>query len=106
MDYIKNYVGKNYDKEIYLDLLSENLNISKSYLSSYFKRKTGINFIDYLNSYRIKAIKLLEESQAKVKDIALKVGIPNLRTFNRSFRKYVGKSPNEYRRSLSEQSMR
>jgi two-component system response regulator YesN len=107
VDYIKNYVGKNYNKEIYLDLLSENLNISKSYLSSYFKEKTGINFIDYLNSYRIKkAIKLLEESSAKVKDIALKVGIPNLRTFNRSFRKYVGKSPNEYRRSLSEQSMR
>jgi len=103
VDYIKNYVDKNYDKEIYLDLLSENLNISKTYLSSYFKEKTGINFIDYLNSYRIKkAIKLLEESSAKIKDVALKVGIPNLRTFNRSFRKYAGKSPNEYRHSLSE----
>jgi len=100
VDYIKNYVDKNYDKEIYLDLLSENLNMSKTYLSSYFKEKTGINFIDYLNSYRIKkAIKLLEESPAKIKDIALKVGIPNLRTFNRSFKKYAGKSPNEYRHS-------
>jgi len=102
VDYIKDYVDKNYEKEIFLDLLSEKLNISKTYLSSYFKEKTGMNFVDYLNSYRIrKATKLLEDSSTMIKDVAIKVGIPNIRSFNRSFKKYTGKSPNEYRRSLS-----
>jgi len=99
VDYVKNYIKKNYSEDIFLDLLSDKLNISKTYLSSYFKEKTGINCIDYLNSYRIKkASKLLEETNAKVKDIAIKVGIPNMRTFNRLFKKYAGKAPNEYRK--------
>jgi two-component system response regulator YesN len=99
VDYVKNYIKKNYSEDIFLDLLSDKLNISKTYLSSYFKEKTGINCIDYLNSYRIKkATRLLKETNAKVKDIAVKVGIPNMRTFNRLFKKYAGHAPNEYRK--------
>ena len=99
IDYVKNYIKKNYSEDIFLDLLSEKLNISKTYLSSYFKEKTGINCIDYLNSFRIKkASKLLKETNDKVMDIAIKVGIPNMRSFNRLFKKYSGQSPNEYRK--------
>ena len=73
IDYVKKYIEEHYMEDIYLELLAENLNITKAYLSSYFKKKTGINFSDYLNNFRVqKAIKYLEDCDMKIKDILLR----------------------------------
>ncbi len=98
--YVKKYIKDHYAEDIYLDLLANNLNITSSYLSYYFKNKTGVNLSDYLNGYRVrKAVMLLNDTSLKVKDIAEQVGIPNTNTFTRLFKSYVGKTPNDYRKS-------
>ncbi|NMB95470.1 MAG: helix-turn-helix transcriptional regulator [Clostridiaceae bacterium] len=100
IDFITKYVEEHYTEDIYLDLFSEKLNLSTAYISSYFKTKTGINLTDYINNYRIKkSIELIENSQLKVKDIALRVGFSNSNTFIRLFKKFSGFTPQEYRRS-------
>ncbi len=97
IDYIKDYVEKHYPEDIYLDLFAGKLNLTKEYISVYFKNKTGINLSDYISKYRIeKAIYLLENTNVRVQEIGEKVGL-NINTLIRVFKKYTGKTPNEYR---------
>ena len=59
----------------------------------------NVNLSDYLNNYRIKkAVELSENPQNKNKDIAVMVGLPNINTFIRLFKKYTGYTPGEYRK--------
>jgi len=100
IDFITKYIEEHYAEDIYLDLFSEKLNLSTAYISSYFKTKTGINLTDYINNYRIKkSMELIENSELKIKDIALKVGFTNSNTFIRLFKKFSGLTPQEYRRT-------
>jgi AraC-like DNA-binding protein len=99
IDYVEDYIRNHYVDDIYLDLLSDKLNITKTYLSSYFKNKTGINLSVYINNFRIKkAIEILENTTMKVHDIGTQVGISNTNTFIRLFKKYAGEAPGEYRK--------
>ena len=52
--FVMEYVNDNLADEIYLDTLAEKLNISSGYLSTYFKEKTGINMMDYINEARVR----------------------------------------------------
>jgi two-component system response regulator YesN len=98
VDYILKYIEENYNKDIYLDLFAEKLNLSSVYISKHFKEKMGINFLDYLNKYRMEiACDKLKNSDLKIKDIANEVGIDNVNSFIRIFKKYYGKSPGRYR---------
>lgn len=100
IDHVKNYIEDKYMTDIYLDLLADNLDITRSYLSSYFKEKTGIYLNDYLNNYRIqKALPLLKDSSIKIHEISKMVGIANSNTFTRLFKKFTGQTPSEYRQS-------
>jgi len=100
VDYVKKYINENYTKEITVDFLADSLKITRSYLSLYFKKKTGVNLSDYLNNVRMtRACALLQNSLLKVKDIAPKVGIYSINTFIRLFKQHTGKTPNDYRKS-------
>ncbi len=99
ISYIFDYVENHYSEDIYLNLFAEKLKLTGAYISSYFKEKTNINLTDYINSYRIKkAVILSENPQNKNKDIAEMVGLPNINTFIRLFKKYTGYTPGEYRK--------
>lgn len=68
-------------------------------LAEFFKQKTGITFIDYLNEVRIQhACDYLLRSDLKIFEIAEKVGIPNPDYFGKCFRKKMGVSIKEYRK--------
>jgi YesN/AraC family two-component response regulator len=93
------YINKNYNKELSLQLLSDNFYISPYYLSRAFKEATGFTFIEYLNSLRVKeAIKLLQESNLKVNIIVQKVGFGSVTHFGRVFKEVTGRPPLYYRK--------
>ena len=97
IDYITGYVIGNYDKDIGLNDFAERLNLTNTYISSYFKDKMGVSLVDYINHFRInKAMELMKTPQLKVKDISVRVGMPNINTFIRAFKKYTGLTPKEY----------
>ncbi len=99
ISFILDYVENHYAEDIYLNLFSEKLKLTAAYISSYFKEKMNVNLTDYLNSFRIKkAISLIENPQYKNKDIAEAVGLQNINTFIRLFKKYTGYTPGEYRK--------
>jgi len=98
IDYILRYIREKYYEDIYLDLFAEKLSVSKVYICKHFKDKTGTNLVDYLNKYRMEiACEKLRNTDLKIKDIASEVGIGNVNSFIRIFKKYYGISPGEYR---------
>lgn len=101
IDYITGYIEKHYPEEIYLDLLAEKLGITNNYISTYFREKVGTTFNYYLNNFRIKkSIELLSTPSYLIKDISKEVGYSNVNTFTRTFKKHMGKTPEEYRKNL------
>ena len=66
-------------------------------LSANFKAVTGLNFIDYLNEYRIgKSKELLKYTSKDISEIARCVGY-QATYFNRIFKKYEGITPGAFR---------
>ncbi|WP_409344459.1 helix-turn-helix transcriptional regulator [Paenibacillus sp. MBLB4367] len=105
-DYVLTFIGNRYGDDISLDIISDQLKISPSYLSTYFKDKMGINFSDYVQSYRMKkAAELLETTDLKVHEIAQRVGYHSVNSFIRNFKKFTGYPPGEYRRKRCEPSV-
>ena len=96
---VKRYIRENYKDDISLSSAANKANISSVYLSRLFKKEEGINFLDYLNQYRIEeAKKLLKDVQYNILDVADETGFKNTRYFSKIFKKNVGITPSEYRK--------
>ena len=79
--------------------LARRFNMNEDYMVKLFKKVTGTNIANYINTRRIEAARqLLEETDSRVIDIAFHVGFDNLTYFYRHFKKQTGYSPIEYRR--------
>lgn len=95
---IMNYL-KNHYKDVTLDELAENFNLSKPYLSKYIKENAGITFQEAVKQARMKKARtLLKESNQTVESIAASVGYENVEHFNRLFKKSYGMTPVQFRR--------
>lgn len=78
------------------------LKVNPSYLSTLFKKETGSTLTDYVNQKRIEhAILLLNSTSLQVQTIAQHCGIPDVNYFSKTFKKIVGKTPMEYRKSIT-----
>ena len=100
------YIGKNYMNQIALSDIARETRLSESHLSALFKTETGINFLQYLNAVRINAsIRLLSQSSMNISEIARSTGFPNPGYFTKIFRRFMGKTPTEYRNDLSRKEM-
>lgn len=94
----KEYITRNYSKNISLEDVSRTVDISPYYFSRVFKDETGENFIDYLTDIRIdRAKQLLETTDASMKEICAMVGYSDPNYFSRSFKRRVGVTPTEYK---------
>lgn len=87
--------------DLSLSALSELLNVSSCYLSSLFKKELGITLTEYVTTKRMEhAIFLLNTTSLQIQSIALHCGIPDVNYFSKTFKKYIGKTPKEYRNSI------
>ncbi len=97
----KSYIEERYNKDISLDDVSREVDISPYYFSKLFKEETGENFIEYLTSLRInKAKELIQNSSLSMKEICAEVGYADPNYFSRIFKKNVGATPTEYKEGL------
>lgn len=99
---VVNFCSAHFKRDLSLEMLEEELHLSRYYISHLFGHKLNIRFNDYINSLRVsEACRLLRATTLSVTDISAQVGFNTLRTFNRSFVKQMGQSPSEYRRRLT-----
>lgn len=96
---VKRYIREHYQEDISLPLLADLVNISPVYLSRLFKKEEGINFLDYLNQYRLEVSKkLLLDIRLSIIEVAVLSGFRQTKYFSRMFKKAAGITPSEYRR--------
>ena len=94
------YLNGHYQDDLSFKTIKDRFFISPYHFSRTFKKITGFNFIEYLNSVRTReAQKLLQETKLSVTEISEKVGFDNLTHFGRVFKKITGVSPSYYRKT-------
>lgn len=92
------YIEENYPKDIGLADISNIVYVTPNYLSRVFKEELGINFVEWLNRFRVeKAKALLSEKGAKTYEVAVKVGYKDYKYFSGIFKKYAGCTPKEFK---------
>jgi AraC-like DNA-binding protein len=95
------YVEQSYSEPIPLEKAAGIAALETSYFSSYFRAKVGITFTDWLRRVRVKkAMVLLKAKDFSITEVAYEVGFRDLRTFERAFKKYVQKTPREFKKSV------
>ncbi|MCD8361890.1 MAG: response regulator [Lachnospiraceae bacterium] len=94
----KSYIQENFQKDLSLDEMSKELDISPYYFSKLFKEETGSNFVEYVTSLRIeRAKKLLVDETLSMKEICAQIGYSDPNYFSRIFKKNTGVTPTEFR---------
>ena len=98
---ILKYCSKNFKDDLTLDILADELHISKYHISHLLNKRLSMNFNEYINALRInEACYLLEKSDFKITDIAEDVGFGSIRSFNRAFGDIMKMTPTEYKALL------
>lgn len=97
----KNFITDRIDEKISLAQISKEINVSSFYFCKLFKQSTGMTFTEFTNRHRIELAKNeLQHSDKAITEIAYAVGFQSLSQFNRSFSKFCGESPREYRHNI------
>jgi len=90
--------------ELTLSKLSEEVNIPSHYVSQVINEKLKVNFLDFINGYRVEAAKkiLLDDkyNHYTVTAIAYEAGFNSRSTFYSAFKKMTGKTPSAYRKEM------
>jgi AraC-like DNA-binding protein len=95
MEYINTY----YREDIHLKLIADHLCVNPSYLSREFKKNIGFTVMEFISYKRIwQAKELLLNTDKQVTEIAFQVGYNNVTHFHWAFKKFIGVSPNKYRK--------
>lgn len=98
LDEILLYILNHPEGDLKQKTVAEELYINRSYLSTVFAVQTGVNFVDYVNTVRMKrAAYLLKNTKRKVIDIAGVVGYKDMGYFLKKFKAKYGVTPSQYR---------
>lgn len=99
---IKDYISQKYMNEtLSVKDISDHVFLSTSYVCTFFKNETGQTLNQYLTEFRMeKAKQLLSDPRYKIADISSQVGYSDGNYFGKSFKKYTGFSPSEYREKM------
>lgn len=88
----------NYQRKVNLEDLAKHVGMNRSSMCTYFKQKTGKTIFHYLIDLRISiARQLLSSPDLSISQCCYKCGFNDIPHFNRTFKRWVGMTPNEYR---------
>ena len=95
---VKDYIKEHIDEELNVDTLAGQVHLNSDYLNRIFKKETGMTISKYTILQRMERAKwLLRHTDSPISEVAAAVGYFNYSSFNRSFSKIVGRSPQEYK---------
>lgn len=96
---VKEFIEENYTSDISREGLAASVEVHPDNLGKLFKTCTNQKLGDYIYELRVRdAAKKLLDTDDNIIDIAFSVGFESLRTFNRIFPKFMGTTPEKYRR--------
>ncbi|WP_136607288.1 response regulator transcription factor [Paenibacillus dokdonensis] len=98
---VKMYIEQNLGSEVSLEEAADLLGLHPNYFSVMFKQMTGETFVQYRTKRRMEyAKRMLGEERYRITDISYAVGYADHSNFTKTFKKYEGISPSEYRQKM------
>ena len=96
------YIKEHYKEKIVLENIAKEFNYSVGHLCRKFKSEIGDSITNYVIKYRISvAMRLLfERKDLNIESIALEVGFNDVQFFTKTFKKFVGMTPGQYRNEV------
>ena len=95
---VKRYIDRHYAEDVTLSNVASVACLEEKYFSSFFHKKTGVRFVDFLSYVRVEhAKRLLSRNDLSVSQVATTVGYHNRRTLERAFKKWTGITPTQFR---------
>ncbi|MFK7696753.1 helix-turn-helix domain-containing protein [Paenibacillus sp. HJGM_3] len=92
------YIHEHYNEELSIEYFAGLMNMSNGHFSRTFKEEVGEKYVEYIAKYRLKMAKqYLLETDLRIDDIAERIGYWGRNSFIRTFRKYEGITPAQYR---------
>ncbi|MBP5179968.1 MAG: helix-turn-helix transcriptional regulator [Clostridiales bacterium] len=96
----RDYIDENYERGITVAEAAAYVFLSQGYFTRAFRDEIGVSPMSYLMKKRIeKACELLENDEIKVSGIASQAGFSSPQRFNVAFKKLMGMTPLEYRKT-------
>lgn len=100
VDQILQLIHSKLDQSLKVATMADQVQLSQNYLARHFRQRMGMTIPNYILEVRIKRAQLLlKTTNMPVKQIASQVGLPDAQHFNKQFRRLIGHSPTESRKS-------
>jgi AraC-like DNA-binding protein len=98
MNVIKEFLSSRFNRRMKLEELARIANLSKNHLIREFKATFGVTPIQYQIHVRLeKSKQLMKGSHNSIKEISDFLGFTDIQTFSKTFKKYTGMNPSQYR---------
>lgn len=96
----KEFIMNNYHQQLTLEQIARSVHMSPYYFSHIFKDTEGISVIEYVTKVRIERAKfLLLDPNVTICEISENLGYKEPGYFTKVFRKVVGQTPSQFRKS-------
>lgn len=93
------YIAHNINQRIYADDIADALNINRPYLSSKFKKETGLTLTDYITQQKIvEAQRLIRYTDKSLSEISNYLDFSSQSYFQRQFKKFTGMTPYQFKK--------
>lgn len=95
-----NHINLNLNNDLCVKDLADLFYVSPTYLARLFKKEVNSSIVEYINTQRIKqSTCLLKDRNLPIHQISQMVGISDYNYFSRLFKKYMNKTPSQYRKN-------
>ena len=96
---VRRYVKEHISERIRLSDAAGAAGLERRYFSTYFHRRTGIKFREWLAILRVaRAIELIRDRSLSLEQVRAACGFGDRRTFQRTFKRWVGLTPSTFRK--------
>lgn len=101
VDSILYFMQQNLDQPPSLSALCQSFSLGRTYLCQVFRDVTGNSPVDYWINLKIREAKrLIREGNMNITQIAGVLGYSSIHHFTRMFKRFVGISPTDYKKSI------
>lgn len=98
------YVEQHFDRNIDIQTAANLANLTLPAFCNFFKKTTQITFTEFVNRYRISKACLFISQDKSISECGYTCGFNNVTYFNRTFKKYTGKTPSEFKKAYYEKN--
>jgi len=103
IDKAKRYIGEHLTEEVSREQIADHVFLNPGYLSRLFKKETGESLSDYILRERMTLAKnALAYSDEPISKVARSLGYNSLSYFGKTFKRFHGTSPQDFRNGSAE----